>query len=200
MKKLFFMGMLAIFGFAAQAQLTKSERKMVTKHMQSTLKTLQKTIKGLTEEQMNFKPGDGQWSVKECVYHLALSESNLWGWMQSVLAAPANPDKRSEIKLTDEQLIAAIGSRERKVKTFETFEPKNAKWTSVSEAISFIKAERSKHIDFMKTSDGDFRNHITLESPLGALDAYQLVLLMSEHVVRHSKQIQEIKDNTAFPK
>ncbi len=200
MKKFFLTSLLAAISFATQAQLTNSERKMVAKHLKSTLKTLQKTVKGLTEEQMNFKPGDGQWSVKECVYHIALSETNLWTWMQGVTAAPANPDKRSEIKMTDEQLIAAIGSREQKVKTFETFEPKNAKWASVSEALAFIKTERNKHIDFMKTSDADFRNHVALESPVGAMDAYQLVLLMSSHTVRHSKQIAEIKSNPAFPK
>lgn len=200
MKKLFLIGLFATIFFAVQAQLTKSERKMVTKHLQSTLKTLQKTVKGLTDEQMNFKPGEGQWSIKECVYHLALSETNLWAWMQGLVAAPANPEKRSEVKMTDEQLIAAIGSRAQKVKTFETFEPKNAKWANVSEAMTFIKTERGKHIAFMKTTDSDFRNHLTSESPMGTIDAFQVVLLMSEHVVRHSKQIQEIKDNAAFPK
>lgn len=200
MKKFFFMSLLAIIGFAAQAQLTKAERKMVTKHLQSTLKTLQKTVKGLTPEQMDFKPGDGQWSIKECVYHIALSETNLWAWMQGVLTAPANPDKRSEIKMTDEQLIATISSRERKVKTFENFEPKNAKWASGDDALTFINTERRSHIAAIKTSSSDFRNHVTLESPLGAIDAYQLVLLMSAHTIRHSKQIQEIKEHASFPK
>ena len=47
MKKFFLIGLLAAISFATQAQLTSSERKMVAKHLKSTLKTLQKTVKGL---------------------------------------------------------------------------------------------------------------------------------------------------------
>lgn len=199
MKKLFAICLLLFFTVTAYSQLSKPEKKMVAKHLKSTLKVLTQSIKGLNDAQLNFKPAPDKWSIKECVYHLALSETNLWGWSQGLMAAPANPDKRAMIKITDEQLLAGIEDRTNKVKTTENFEPKNAKWASVPDAMNFLKEERKKHIEFMKESSDDFRNHVTLESPLGPIDAYQVILLMSQHTVRHSKQIEEVKASAGYP-
>ena len=133
------------------------------------------------------------------MYHLALSETNLWGWSQGTLAAPANPGKRNDIKITDEKLLAGVEDRTNKVKTTESFEPKNAKWATVPEALQYLKEERQKHIDAIKASTEDYRNHVAEQSPVGPIDAYQIVLLMSAHTVRHSKQIDEVKTSAGYP-
>ena len=199
MRKLFAIGLLLLFSVSSFSQLTKEDRKMVTKHLKSTLKVLNKSVKGLSEAQMNFKADPDKWSRKECVYHLALAETNLWGWVQGTVAAPANPDKRANIKMTDVQVLTGVEDRTHKVKTAENFEPKNAKWNSVAEAMDFLKAERQKHIDYLKGATDDYRNHVAEQTPLGPLDAYQLILLMSQHTVRHSKQIDEVKTSQGYP-
>lgn len=199
MKKLLVIIPLLLFSVFTLAQLTKDEKKMVAKHLHSTLKDLKKSVKGLSEAQLNFKPAPDKWSIKECVYHLAISETNLWGWMQGTLAAPANPEKRASIKMTDMQLLNGIEDRTNKVKTTENFEPKNAKWASKEEAMSFLTEERKKHIGYLKNSTDDFRNHVTEQSPLGPIDAFQIVLLMSQHTVRHKKQIEEVKTTAGYP-
>jgi DinB superfamily len=199
MKKIFAFALLLLFTAASFGQLTKDEKKMVSKNLKATLKTLQKSIKGLSDAQLNFKAAPDKWSIKECVYHLAISETNLWGWAQGTLAAPANPGKRADIKITDEKLLAGVEDRTNKVKTGETFEPKNAKWATVPEALQFLKDERQKHIDALKASTEDYRNHVSEQSPLGPIDAYQIILLMSAHTVRHSKQIDEVKASAGYP-
>jgi DinB superfamily len=199
MKKIIAMGLLLLFTVTGFSQLTKDEKKMAAKHLKSTLKVLNTSIKGLSEAQLNFKPSPDKWSIKECVYHLALSETNLWGWAQGVLTAPANPDKRANIKMTDEQLLAGVEDRSNKIKTSEPFEPKNAKWANVAEASDFLKEERKKHITDLKSSTADYRNHVAEQSPVGPIDAFQIVLLMSEHTVRHSKQIEEVKTMPGYP-
>ncbi|MGF2411117.1 DinB family protein [Ferruginibacter sp.] len=199
MKKIFAIALLLLFAATSFGQLTKDEKKMASKNLKATLKVLQKSIKGLSDAQLNFKAAPDKWSIKECVYHLALSETNLWGWAQGTLAAPANPDKRAGIKITDEKLLAGVEDRTNKVKTGETFEPKNAKWANVPEALQFLKEERKKHIDALKASTEDYRNHVAEQSPVGPIDAYQIVLLMSAHTVRHSKQIDEVKASAGYP-
>mgnify|MGYP000051697032 CR=1 FL=1 len=199
MKKIFSIALFLLFTATGFSQLTKAEKKMVSKNLKSTLKVLQKSVKGLSDAQLNFKAAPDKWSIKECVYHLAISETNLWGWSQGTLAAPANPDKRKDIKITDEKLLAGVEDRTNKVKTAENFEPKNAKWTSMAEALKFLKEERQKHIASIKASAADYRNHVTEQSPLGPIDAYQIVLLMSAHTVRHSKQIDEVKTSAGYP-
>jgi hypothetical protein len=199
MKKLFTVALILLFTAPGFAQLTQEEKKMVSTNLEATLKVLEKSVAGLSDAQLNFKAAPDKWSIKECVYHLALSETNIWAWSQATLAAPANPTKRTDIKVTDENLLAGVEDRSNKVKTSESFEPKNAKWASVPEALKFLKEERQKHIDAMKTSTEDYRNHVTEQSPVGPMDAYQIILLMSAHTVRHSKQIDEVKTSAGYP-
>lgn len=150
MKKIFAIALLLLFAATGFAQLTKAEKKMVSKNLKATLKVLQKSVKGLGDAQLNFKAAPDKWSIKECVYHLAISETNLWGWAQGTLAAPANPDKRKDIKMTDEKILAGVEDRTNKVKTSENFEPKNAKWATLAEALKFLTEERKKILLHLK--------------------------------------------------
>lgn len=194
-----FVAMLASF-YAPVETLSRKERKMATTQLKATQKELMKSIKGLSEAQLNFKPAPDKWSVKECVYHIALSETNLWQWVDGTLKAPANPDKKADIKMTDEQVIAGVSSRSTKAKTFEALEPQTAKWANTDEASAAFQEGRSKLINYVKNTSEDLRNHVATESPLGAIDAYQLILLISSHTKRHVLQINEVKADAGFPK
>lgn len=194
-----FVAMLASF-YAPVETLSRKERKMATTQLKATQKELMKSIKGLSEAQLNFKPAPDKWSVKECVYHIALSETNLWQWVDGTLKAPANPDKRADIKMTDDQVIAGVSSRSVKAKTFEALEPQTAKWANTDEALAAFQEGRSKLINYIKSTDDDMRNHVVTESPLGAMDTYQLILLISSHTKRHVLQINEVKAEAGFPK
>lgn len=199
MKKLFVIITLLLFSTTSFCQLSKDEKDKAAKHMASTMAILSKSVEGLTEAQLNFKPDTAKWSIKDNVYHLALSETNIWAWMQGLMTAPANPDKKALIKMTDDQLLAGIEDRSRKIKTGEPFNPKNSKWANKEEAMAFLKAEREKHILYLAESSGDFRNHIAEQGPTGPIDAYQIMLLMSQHTVRHTKQIEEVKAMPGYP-
>ncbi|MBC7509141.1 MAG: DinB family protein, partial [Ferruginibacter sp.] len=63
----------------------------------------------------------------------------------------------------------------------------------------FLKNEREKHIQFLYESADNFRNHVTEQGPMGPMDAYQIILLMSQHTVRHTKQIEEVKASAGYP-
>lgn len=197
------LGLLVVSGFAGMEEtnaLTKEERKLVISHLKQTKNEFIKGVKGLSEAQLNFKPAADKWSIKECIYHIAISEDALWQWIEATIKSPANPEKRPEIKLTDEQLLASVTDRTTKVKTQEPFEPKNAKWASVEQALEVLKNGRSRHINYMKTTTEDLRNHVAIETPLGPLDAYQMVLLLSSHTSRHLQQINEVRQHQDFPK
>lgn len=202
MKKLLLLvPVLFLLSFTANnTGLTKKEKKFAAKYLKETHQALEQAVSGLSAAQLDFKPAADKWSIKECVYHLALSENNLWAWIDGVIKAPANPEKRSEIKMKDEAVMAGLADRTNKVKTMEPFEPKNAKWNTTGEALSALKAARDAHADYMKTTADDLRNHVAPQTPLGAMDAYQLVLFMSAHTTRHTKQIEEIKAEANFPK
>src|SRR5688500_19224949 len=103
--------------------LTSSERKFAIDYLTSTKKDLLKSIKGLSQEQLNFKSSPESWSIAECVEHIAISETNLFGMIQGTLKEEANPEKRKEVKLSDLDVFNAITDRSHKVKTREAFVP-----------------------------------------------------------------------------
>jgi hypothetical protein len=178
---------------------TKKERKFATDHMKSSKTELANAIKGLSAAQLNFREAADKWTIQECVYHIAISEKNLWGMLEATLKAPANPEKRSQIKMSDEQVVKTLEDRSFKVKTNEQFEPKNTPYKSLEEAMTDFKATRTEHIKYVKTTTEDLRNHVA-ETPLGWVDAYQICLFLSAHNNRHTQQIREVKAAAAFPK
>lgn len=194
--------MLVISGLAGTPtdnSLTKKERKFAADHMKETKSDVVKAVKGLTDAQLNFKAVPDRWSVQECVYHIAISEKNLWVLLETTLKALANPEKRSEIKMTDEQLAKMIEDRSFKVKTMEPFEPKNTPYKSLEEALSDFKSNRAEHIKYVKGTTEDLRNHV-VQMPFGWIDCYQLCLMISSHSNRHTQQINEVRADPGFPK
>ncbi len=194
--------LLVVTGLAGtinNTSISKQERKTAISLMKDTKADVLKSIKGLSETQLNFKSAADKWSVKECMYHIAISEKNLWELMEATMKAPPNPEKRSEIKTTDEQLIKMMEDRSYKVKTSEAFEPKNTPYKSIDEAIDAFKSQRTEHIKYLKSTTEDMRNHVA-QMPFGWLDCYQLCLMAGSHSNRHTQQINEVKADPGFPK
>ena len=73
--------------------------------MKDTYKNAVKSIKGLSDAQLDYKAAAEKWSVRNCIYHIAATEKGLWGMFEGAMKSPANPEKRSEIK--DELFVEA---------------------------------------------------------------------------------------------
>jgi hypothetical protein len=183
----------------ADSTLTKKERRFAKDHLKETKKDLLKTVDGLSAVQLTFKPDSARWSVEECMKHIAIAEMGLWKMVQDGLSQPANPEKRTEIKMTDEQLVKGIQDRTTKFQTSEPMLPKNTPFKSMDEAVNSFKENRNKLISYIDDTQEDMRNHV-INFPIGVMDAYQLVLLISAHSNRHAQQIKEVMADPNFPK
>jgi hypothetical protein len=198
-KPVILLAVLALFSFrAAESTLTPAERKFATEQLTKSQEFMQKTVKGLSPAQLNFKSSPESWSVAECAEHIALSESLIWGMVDGALKPPADPSKRGEVKLADEAVIGMITDRSHKVKTGEAFVPSN-KFGSMDGILKEFNAKRKGHIDYVNTTKDDLRNHYA-QTPMGTMDAYQVILFMSGHTERHTKQMEEVIADPNFPK
>jgi hypothetical protein len=198
----FLLTMLIISGLAGTPtnnSLNKKERKFATELLKDTRADVFKAVKGFSDAQLNYRSAPEKWTAKECVYHIAISEKNLWAMLEASLKSAANPEKRAEIKITDEQLVKMMEDRSAKFKTFETFEPKNTPFKTLDEALTFFKELRADHIKYFKSTTEDLRNHV-VQMPFGYLDCYQLGLMIASHSNRHTQQIDEVKSDPGFPK
>ena len=191
--------LFAAVSLNAQNGMTDEERKFAVKYLTDTQNDMMKVIKGLSDEQLNFKPNAESWSVAECVKHITISEQNLWAaFLEAALATEPDASKRSEVQMSDEQLMGIIESRAQKVKTFAPFEPSN-KPEPLKDVVKEFKSLRAEHIKFAKKSDDDLRNRYA-SLPFGTIDAYQAILFMAGHTKRHTDQMREVMANASFPK
>ena len=191
--------MLAMVSFTiTDAPLTKAEREFASNLFTTSANDLQAAVKGLSTAQLNFKATSESWSIAECTEHIALSEINFHEMVQGVLKTDADPSKRADVKVTDEQLINMIEDRTNKVKTQKPFEP-TGKFGSQEATLTAFMDKRNEHIKFVESTDVDLRNRYQ-QLPFGTIDGYQVLLFIAAHTERHIKQIEEVKANPGFPK
>ena len=193
--------LLVVTGLAGtinDTSISKKERKSGIVIMKDTRDDAVNATKGLSDAQVNFKATPEKWSVKECMYHIAGAEKLLWTMFEGTMKAPANPEKRSEIKVTDEKVVSMIEDRTTKAQAPEPIQPKNTGFNSLTEAVEDFKNSRGNHIKYLKNSTEDLRNHV-VQMPFGYIDCYQFLLFMAAHSNRHTQQMNEVKANPGFP-
>jgi len=94
--------------------------------------------------------------------------------------------------------MGMITSRDNKVKTQEAFEP-SGKFSSHNETVTELLTKRNAHIEYVKTTKDDLRNH-SGKLPFGTIDGVQILLFMSGHTERHVAQMKEVMAHLDFPK
>ncbi len=201
MKKIFvFFAIVALCSFSlVRDPLTEQERKFANDYLTETQNSLVDITQKLSDAQLKFKPAADKWSVEECVKHIAAAETGLWKMADSVINSPANPEKRSEIKSTDEQIINMITDRSFKAQAQEPMKPQNTPFKTYQDAIASFKDSRGKLIQYVNTTDKDLRGHV-IAFPMGSFDTYQMLLFIAAHSKRHTLQIQEVMADPGFPK
>jgi len=199
-KLLFLCATFLVCSFTSvNSTLTDKERKDAIEQLSKTEQGVFNSLKGLSDAQLNFKPAPDRWSISDCVKHIAVTEMFLWKMTDSVLKQPADPSKRSAIKVTDDQVLQMIESRAQKIKTFPPLEPQNTMFKSCPDALASFYDSRKMLTDFMATTGDDMRDHV-VTLPFGSFDTYQMVLFIAAHSNRHTQQIDEVKADPNFPK
>src|SRR5215831_5860010 len=104
MKKLFIVPVLALLIMAASDPVTieKKERKFAKGFLNDTRSDLIKTVKGLSQAQLTFHSAPDRWSVEDCLKHIAAAEIGLRQLLDQNLKQAATPEKRSDVKVSDE--------------------------------------------------------------------------------------------------
>ncbi|HLU81458.1 MAG TPA: DinB family protein [Flavobacteriaceae bacterium] len=175
-----------------------NDRSFATNYFAETFLNLQNTVTGLDKEQLHFKPSKESWSISQCLEHIILTENMIFEPVKKNMTQPANPDRREEIKFSDEELLAMATDRSEKYKAPEILITKG-KYDDPETALHDLKTQREEIISFiMNTPIQELRNRVN-DSPSGASDSYQSLLFLAGHTARHTLQIEEIKAAANFP-
>ncbi|MFT6868077.1 MAG: hypothetical protein ACJA08_002927 [Cyclobacteriaceae bacterium] len=179
----------------ATPELTKEERTNAVSLLKDTHKELLKTVKGLTEAQLNFKPDADTWSITEVMEHIAVSELGLSQALQ--MTVKAEGQDKPENTISDEMILGIITNREQKIKTRPDLEPVN-KFGSFEGSLEAFTNQRKTNLTFIKDTDDSLRDRY-FEFPFGQADMYQLMLFIAGHSQRHTDQIKEVMAHADFP-
>jgi len=157
-------------------------------------------MEGLSEEQLKFKPTPEKWSVLEVAEHISLAEGLLFKSVEGALAGKENPEWETKTKGKTEFLERVMVNRDRKATAPESIVP-SGKLTR-DEVIAKLNESRAKTLKFAEETKLPLKSH-TLDHPFpvfGTLNAYQWLIYIPLHNIRHNKQIEEVKANPNFPK
>jgi hypothetical protein len=184
--------------FADGGAMTPDERAYLLEQLESSKKEMLASIEGLTEAQWKFKPAPAVWSVAECAEHIILAEDYIFGFAEQTLKTPAVERPATSTAEVDRKIVEGVKDRSKKATAPEAITP-SGKFATPADAAREFTARRDKTIEYVKTTNDDLRVHAA-DGPVGHMDSYQILLLLSAHSSRHTEQILEVKGNEAFPK
>jgi uncharacterized damage-inducible protein DinB len=185
---------------ASDPNITTAERAHAIQLLQDSQKEFLSMVEGLSEAQWNYKPGPDRWSVGETAEHIVLAEGGLFGGVQRAVAAPPNPDWEAKTRGKTEFIEKVMVDRSHKAQAPEQIVP-HGKLTQ-QEVIERYKIVRAKTLKFAEETEVPLKEH-TAEHPFpvfGTLSAYQWLIYIPLHNMRHDQQIAEVKASPGFPK
>jgi uncharacterized damage-inducible protein DinB len=182
----------------AQQALSEAERTAAVDLLQRTKADLLASVKGLSASQLAWKTDSTRWSIAQCIEHITLAEIGIFQLQQGAMKAPADPARRAEVKLTDQQVVQFLTNRSRKAEAPAVIRP-TGRFPSPDAALQAFGQQRNKTIAYVQTTPDDLRTHYW-QHFIGLVDAYQTILLLAAHGERHRLQIEEVKASAGFPK
>jgi hypothetical protein len=135
MKKVLLLVCISLFGIPAFAQsITPAEREKGVQYLEQTRDGVVAAVKGLSSEQMKFKPAPDRWSVAETLEHIALAENDAHNLFAQAMKSPAGPPDPDFAKV-DAMILAMVPDRSRKAQAPPQLVP-TGRWTPKRSIIS----------------------------------------------------------------
>ena len=146
----------------------------------------------IPEGVVSAKPDANSWSAIELAEHIAVAEHGMFRLIE--MGAPKTTPVQFD---RDAWVREFVPNRSKKAQAPERSHPKG-RWKTIPEATEAFKQARTRSIEFAENPVNDLRR-IEVGHPLfGPLDAHQMLMVMSGHVERHLKQLEEIKQCPAY--
>ncbi len=150
---------------------------------------------------LHFKPGRDQWSIREVLEHISLTNYFL------LLTINKSTRRALERKL-DGLIIMPPHDYEEKFRQIEIVSSKSFGWVnpehleptgkrSLDEVRSVLKqqfAQSMYNLSLLKNGEGRLVKTEMTVNNLGKLDIYQYIFFLTRHIERHLAQIRELKD------
>jgi len=183
---------------AADPHMTTEERTKVLAWLDESHKEFFAAIDGVSDAQWKWKPAPERWSVGETAEHIVLAEAMLFDFAKKAMAAPPNPDWEEKTKGKTEFIVRVMPSRQGKAQAPEPIVPREG--LTRAQVKERFEKQRIEILKFAETN-APLKEH-TAEHPFpifNTLNAYQWLIYVPLHTIRHDKQIAEVKATPGYP-
>ena len=184
---------------ATGSRLSAEERSQALEWLDQSHREFFAALDGVSDAQWKWKPAAGQWSVGETAEHIVLAEGLLFGLVQRALAATPNPAWEEQTKGKTELLIRALPSRQGRAEAPERIVPREG--LTHAQVRERFATQRGGIVAFARETQAALKEHTVVHPfPIfGTLHAYQWLLYVPLHTLRHTIQITEVKAMPGYP-
>ncbi len=178
-------------------RMTTAERDRAVAYLQETRAAVLESTRGLSDAQWRHKPSPDEWSIAECVEHLAIVEGFLLRRLQQIASAPAASEHELALAAGKEDLIVKDApGRKRKVKGPPATLPKGGE---PGAALAQFVENRELVIAYAATTSDPLRTRLFPHMVFGPLDGFQWLIFLGAHCERHRRQLEEVKTSAGYP-
>ncbi len=164
-------------------------RNEILRLLDEGMNQLQASLAGVDPDLAVRKLEPQQWSIVDCVEHLAASEAVLLGLLRvAIPCSESHEDRTREAKF---QALAL--NRERRIEAPDLVKPPGV-CGSLAQALQGFQAVRRETVEFVAQFPGDLRwslaQHPMITRPV---NCYEMLLLIALHPRRHAQQIAQTR-------
>lgn len=189
---------------APDPALSEAERAELIQMLDESFARVLGLISGLSEEQWTFRENPDRWSVGECTEHIVRSQRALLDFAKQAMSGEPDPQWAERTRGKNDLIRRVMPNRNPGGAGGATAPMEirpTEKWdraTAIKELYTVAGEVRA----YIETLEGPVKNH-TAEHPFpvfGWLNAYDWLIYVPLHTVRHSKQIVEVQEHPDYPK
>ncbi len=183
-----------------ETKMSQEDRAKALKWLDESNAQTIAAVEKLSDVQWSFKAAPEKWSVGEVVEHIMLAEGTLFAQMEKALAAPVIADWAAKTKGKADFIERVMVKRQGKAQAPEAIVPTGE--IPRAELMAKLKAARAKTRQFATKTEDEMHSHTTdhVFPVFNTLSAYQWLIYIPLHNIRHNQQIEEVKANANFPK
>ena len=199
MKSLLCLAVLSMPLRAADPHISAEERPQLLKWLDESHKEFFAAIDGVSDAQWKWKPAPERWSVGETAEHIVLAEALLFDFVRKAMATPPNPAWEEQTKGKTELLIRVMPSRQGKAVAPEPIVPHEG--LARAQVKERFEKQRIDIVKFASETQAALKEHTVVHPfpTFGTLNAYQWLIYVPLHTIRHDKQIAEVKATPGYP-
>jgi hypothetical protein len=186
---------------ASDPHITTEERAKLIAYLRDSETQFIAMLDRVSDTQWEWKPAPDRWSVAETARHIVIAEDYLFDLANQAMASPADSDWEAKTSAKTAALERVLPDRSRRVQAPEPLNPAGAPRLTRAQVLAAFQEKRARTRRFAETTQLPLREHLTkgLFPVFDPLNAYQFMLYIPLHNIRHNQQIAEVKASPGFP-